>query len=412
MSDTRAVTCRKAPRWRTPRAIAAFARPGLVAVATTAAVLAGALLIPPASALSPAVDPLPAHAGVAPHVGARIPDPGCENRLAEPGYRPARSPERIFIGVRGSGESPRHLDGLGTRSAALLARLREQSLYGPGMACTAAVLTAYEARGIPRLDDPTRQWRTFVDDMLGNADALAVPLTELSRKYPRARFVISGFSKGAVIAQLGVAKAVQEDPDLARRIDALVLVSSPLADTTDPRIRVPGDVNWVQPRAGVVTVASSVVSTEGRAIAVRLALGFISRIHGWIPRQCVLPGCQSLKRISLEVDRRRPPVETMLDSIVQAHRAGALSRSNSVQALRRVGVPVTTVCYTGDAVCAPIGRRGGSPWFSSATHSRKYSEDRRWAQAVAESIARRQERLLAASVGDGREVAQGAARQR
>jgi hypothetical protein len=311
----------------------------------------------------------------------------CDNNLAQRGYQPDRSPERIFIGVRGSGESATYLYGLGKRSAALFEELRKTPGYADRLACTAAVLETYQAHGVPRLDDSLGTWRGFVDDMFTNADALAEPLLVMAEKFPRARFVVSGFSKGAVVAQLGVAKAVQINPDLARRLDALVLISSPLADTTDPRLSVSGDSNWQQPRAGAITMASNIARTERRTLAVRAAMALASNVHRLIPDACLMPGCQSLKRISLEVAKRRPPVEAMLGSILQAQRAGALSQSNSVKQLRRSGVRVISVCYTGDAVCAPIGRRDDSPWFSMTLHSDKYSSDSDWILKVAEQIS-------------------------
>jgi hypothetical protein len=316
----------------------------------------------------------------------------CDNNLAQTGYQPEQSPERIFIGVRGSGESATYLYGLGKRSAALFEELRKSPRYADRLECTAAVLETYQARGLPKLDDSFGTWSGFVDDMFTNADALADPLLAMATKYPRARFVVSGFSKGAVVAQLGVAKAVQTNPDLARRLDALVLISSPLADTTDPRLRMTGDTNWQQPRTGVITMATNIARTEQRTLAVRAVMALASNLHRLIPEVCLMPGCQSLKRISVEVAKRRPPVEAMLGSIIQAQRAGALSQSNSVQQLRRSGVRVISVCYTGDAVCAPIGRKDKSSWFNMRLHSDKYSSNADWAIQVAEQITSAHER--------------------
>jgi hypothetical protein len=310
----------------------------------------------------------------------------CDNQLAQAGHKPGRNPERIFIGVRGSGESATYLYGLGKRSAALFEELRKAPGYADRLQCTAAVLETYQARGVPTLDESFGTWSGFVDDMFTNADALADPLLVMAAKYPRARFVVSGFSKGAVVAQLGVAKAVQTNPDLARRLDALVLISSPLADVTDPRLHMSGDSNWQEPRTGVITLASSIARTEQRTLAVRALMALAGNVHKIIPDACLMPGCQSLKRISLEVAKRRPPVEAMLESILRAQRAGALSQSNSVTQLRRSGVRVISVCYTGDAVCAPIGRKDKSTWFNMRLHSDKYSSNADWAIKVAEQI--------------------------
>ena len=278
---------------------------------------------------------------------------GCDQRLALDGYLPVTTPQVIFIGVRGSGESPKLVEGLGRRSVLLYRALKSDPKYSNKIVCTSALLGTYQAQSMPTLDASTKQWTTFINDMMGSANALATPLLKMAKKFPNATFIISGFSKGAAVAQLGVQQAIAQDPSLTQRIDALVLISSPLTPN------------------GIVSLTQKLASTPLRAASIKTAIRLLSFVHKMIPSRCLIPGCTSLKRISQTLDQRQ-------DTVIRTFEAVTLTQHPSMQAIART-IPVFSICKAGDIICAPIADKAAP---SLSIHNQWYQYHQEWVQSV------------------------------
>lgn len=275
---------------------------------------------------------------------------GCDQRLALAGYMPPVTPEVIFIGVRGSGESPKLVNGLGRRSVLLYRALQNDPKYRSRIVCTSALLGSYQAQSMPALNAPATQWKTFVNEMMGSADALATPLAAMAHKFPHARFIISGFSKGAAVAQLGVQKAIHEDPTIAARIDSLVSISSPLAPN------------------GIVSLAQRIASTPLRLAALKTVIAALSNLHKVIPDQCVIAGCHSLKKMSQSLDKSQKSLVTTLDAVARSQRT--ISHTQQV--------PTVNVCQSGDIICAPLAAKALP---SLSIHNNWYQDHQEWVRS-------------------------------
>lgn len=281
---------------------------------------------------------------------------GCDQRLALDGYRPARTPEVIFIGVRGSGESPKLVDGLGRRSVLLYRSLKDSPKYKGRIVCTSALLGTYQAQAMPQLNSPSDQWTTFIDEMMGSADALATPLLKMAKKFPNATFIISGFSKGAAVAQLGVERAVEQNPELASRIESLVLISSPLASN------------------GLVSIAQRFASTPLRLAVIKTAIAVLSSAHKLIPDNCLLLGCRSVKAMSQQLDRHRSSLVATLQAVM-----------NRKMTSRNQTLPITSVCKSGDIICSPLSAH---TWPSLAIHNDWYQNHTEWLRDIRIRVGR------------------------
>lgn len=281
---------------------------------------------------------------------------GCDQRLALDGYQPARAPEVIFIGVRGSGESPKLVEGLGRRSVLLYRSLKDSPQYKGRIVCTSALLGTYQAQAMPELKSPAGQWTTFVDEMMGSADALATPLLKMAAKFPDATFIISGFSKGAAVAELGVERAIEQDPSLASRIESLVLISSPLASN------------------GIVSIAQRFASTPLRLALIKSAIAVLSSVHKVIPDHCLLVACHSVKAMSQHLDRYRSSLVASLQAVVDHKMAS-----------RNETLPITAVCKAGDVICSPLS---GNSLPSLAIHNDWYQNHTGWISEVRIRVGR------------------------
>ena len=151
---------------------------------------------------------------------------GGPSRLAVPSH-PPRCASQLFLGVRGSGEDPAQLLGMGTTVYAIFAGLRaaDRRLAGYGWPYNAA--------------------RPDTAELKRAAAALGRFLRERARQCPAERVVLAGYSDGAQI----VGDAVQEVPSrvlTAERVTAAVLLADPEFNPADT----PTAVGTFDPRYG------------------------------------------------------------------------------------------------------------------------------------------------------------------
>ncbi|MCQ3998853.1 cutinase family protein [Aeromicrobium sp. 636] len=135
-----------------------------------------------------------------------------------PGAQPSDCPTVQIIGLRGQGQSLDANGGLGT----------EVRLVSEELADDVADLGPVRTTAI-RHQSRLGGWDDYLEDVADGRARLGSEIRSIVAACPDALITVLGFSQGSQIAQEELA-----DTELARHVDALVLVGSPLRDSREP----------------------------------------------------------------------------------------------------------------------------------------------------------------------------------
>ncbi|MBA4608587.1 cutinase family protein [Aeromicrobium sp. Marseille-Q0843] len=124
-----------------------------------------------------------------------------------------------IVGIRGQGQFLEANDGLGTEVSRISAALADD-LASLGTVRTTAIR---HASGLG-------SWDEYLEDVRDGRDRLRTHLRSVAADCPDAKITVIGFSQGSQVARQELAA----DPRLARHVDVLVLVGSPVRDPSSP----------------------------------------------------------------------------------------------------------------------------------------------------------------------------------
>ncbi|SKB03688.1 cutinase family protein [Aeromicrobium choanae] len=142
---------------------------------------------------------------------------------------PSGCPAVEIVGIRGQGQSLKANDGLGTEVSRISGALADD-LGSLGTVRTTAI------RHASRLGS----WDQYLEDVRDGRERLHDEVRSIVSDCPETRIAVIGFSQGSQIAR----EELAADPRLARHVDVLVLVGSPLRDPSSAvePVSLPGGV--------------------------------------------------------------------------------------------------------------------------------------------------------------------------
>lgn len=129
-----------------------------------------------------------------------------------------------IVGIRGQGQSSEARRGLGAEVEGI-AELLADDVASLGTVRTTAI------RHVSR----SGSWDDYLEDVADGRKRLNSTLGSIVADCPDTRIVVIGFSQGSQIAR----EELAAQPRLARHVDALVLVGSPVRDPSSPFHQVP-----------------------------------------------------------------------------------------------------------------------------------------------------------------------------
>lgn len=123
-----------------------------------------------------------------------------------------------IVGIRGQGQSLEANDVLGTEVSRISAALADD----PGLGAVRTTAIRHASR--------LGSWDEYLEDVGDGRERLRTHLRSVAADCPEAKIAVIGFSQGSQVAR----EELAADPRLARHVDVLVLVGSPLRDPSSP----------------------------------------------------------------------------------------------------------------------------------------------------------------------------------
>lgn len=162
---------------------------------------------------------------------------GCQSSPTDEREQASNCPAIEIVGIRGQGQSLDAHRGLGAEVDGIATALADD-LASTGTVRTTAI----------RHESGLGSWDDYVEDVAEGRELLGERLRSLAAECPDTRVAVIGFSQGSQIAR----EALAAEPGLARDVDALVLVGSPLRDPSSPfhHVELPGGVPSAGGRLG------------------------------------------------------------------------------------------------------------------------------------------------------------------
>lgn len=152
---------------------------------------------------------------------------GCQSSPTDEREQASSCPAIEIVGIRGQGQSLDAHRGLGAEVDGIATALADD-LASTGTVRTTAIR---HASGLG-------SWDEYVEDVAEGRELLGERLRSIATECPDTRVAVIGFSQGSQIAR----EELAAEPELARDVDALVLVGSPLRDPASPfrHVELPG----------------------------------------------------------------------------------------------------------------------------------------------------------------------------
>lgn len=164
---------------------------------------------------------------------------GCQGDAPEAAAEaePSGCADVQIIGIRGQGQSLDAHRGLGAEVDGIADALAAE-LASAGTVRTTAI----------RHESGLGSWDEYVEDVAEGRELLAERLGSVAAECPDTRVAVIGFSQGSQIAR----EELASQPELARGVDVLVLVGSPLRDPLSPfrHVELPGGMPSAGGRLG------------------------------------------------------------------------------------------------------------------------------------------------------------------
>ncbi|WP_286929701.1 MULTISPECIES: cutinase family protein [Aeromicrobium] len=123
-----------------------------------------------------------------------------------------------IVGIRGQDQSLEANDGLGTEVSRISAALADD----PGLGAVRTTAIRHASR--------LGSWDQYLEDVRDGRRRLGKEVRSIVADCPETRIAVIGFSQGSQVAR----EELAVDPRLARHVDVLVLVGSPLRDPSSP----------------------------------------------------------------------------------------------------------------------------------------------------------------------------------
>lgn len=186
---------------------------------------------------------------------------------------------------------------------------------------------------------------TLLDDSLNNFS-----------NCPKSKLILAGYSQGAAIMRLAISRLnPSTNAALISRIAAVVLVADPLLSPKDPRLNMTSasDSRWVR-NIDACGVARVMLPLEAACISSSQGIKFkaiTKAIEGW---GSLIAGCfndNSKTCLSAEVIALKNTINPAYSTVEISNMTGIKN--------------IISICYTGDAVCAPAGDRSTVDWAKS-----------------------------------------------
>lgn len=164
---------------------------------------------------------------------------GCQGDAPEAAAEaePSGCADVQIVGIRGQGQSLDAHRGLGAEVDGIATALADE-LASTGTVRKTAI----------RHESGLGSWDDYVEDVAEGRELLGERLRSIVAECPDTRVAVIGFSQGSQIAR----EELAAEPELARAVDALVLVGSPLRDPSSPfrHVKLPGGVPSAAGRLG------------------------------------------------------------------------------------------------------------------------------------------------------------------
>lgn len=315
-------------------------------------------------------------------------------------------PDYLFVGARGSGEQTPHQKGQKNRDpysakeqglplewmgrtvgsmfqALAVDKDRTLAVLGssnPSKKKTVAWLsygvgnnlTSYPAIGVPSISKFGSEIQNYTAEVsILNVGLLKTTVLPYSNNCPNTQYIMAGYSQGAAILRLAIAKLDPvPDAEFLRKIAGVILIADPLLSPSDPRLSVSGD-GWTENRntCGVVRLIATedlgCFTTSNTA-----KLKIISRsFEALFSLSCAIP---PNKEGSLCTSAQ---ISTLRYFVGKAE--------SSAEIAQRQGIKnIVSVCFTGDIVCAPLGERDWKSWQNPFSIHTEYYRDNKVGKAI------------------------------
>ncbi|TIC82205.1 cutinase family protein [Nocardioides sp. GY 10113] len=308
--------------------------------------------------------------------------------------RTFKEKQYIFIGARGSGESKTSYYGMGSRVWKAWQAVKNDPKYRGKVACVAVNPNVYPALAVPKGFDKM-EWDTYIDEVIGGYPYMNTQAAYLAKRFPKSKFIFAGYSQGAALTHITTSKWAASST-LRGKVEGSILIADPLAGATDRRMSFPNAAKeWTGPsQPGVLSFARAATSNNFGNFQIWTTVALANVLLKRVPFCLGIPLCKKVKNAVKTAN----DFKTMAADLHAYENTPALSGLLTASQIARKGIPVASVCYSGDIVCAPIGKMSKQSFarisvtypsggFSDSIHSNKYQIDYRWASPTARYIA-------------------------